>query len=516
MAQNNNYNSAKIYTGTSCGELRVSAPHSKSVISATNNRAKYYAELSEKYKEEARKYKEEAKSYAEKNSDVTMENLENLELSLQKEIALKQPVGDYAFKGDLPRNVSELNNDAEYVVSSELETVVNELKLPDQESQFGKVLITDGEKTHWMGINSFNLFDTKLVDRILTYEETKGWALQGTYVYKESLAGSYYGYPTFYEECLAQKTLATATEITLGENTITIYIHSNGHQFYDIADKEFIDAWFDTYGTAWFYGIDTENERIFLPRNNWFEQATSDISEVGLGVEAGLPNIIGRSTSGIGSTTNSDTLITWIGALGYEVYGSKSNGAGGSTYCQMAVNLDASKFSDVYGNSDTVQPNAVKKLLYICVGNTMNFAGMVNVVNQGMEILEQVNQGFETRIKVDGSNARFPYIVETYVNGTSGYNIYSNRYCEQWGQVSVSTTTNNVAVAFLKEFEDTNYNIQAHLVTNVAFSSNSGTVNVNGAYSTGAVLNRCSATGFYISRLDDDRQIYWRACGYIL
>ena len=65
MEQNNNYNfnSAKIYTGSSCGELRVSTPHSKSVISATNNRAKYYAELSEKYKEEARKYKDEAKNY---------------------------------------------------------------------------------------------------------------------------------------------------------------------------------------------------------------------------------------------------------------------------------------------------------------------------------------------------------------------------------------------------------------------------------------------------------------------
>ena len=398
MEQNNNYNfnSAKIYTGSSCGELRVSTPHSKSVISATNNRAKYYAELSEKYKEEARKYKDEAKNYAEKNADVTIENLEELELSLQKEIATKQPVGDYATRKELPLNVSELNNDAEYVVSSELEAVVEELSLPEQEGNNGKFLITNGSETSWTGINSFNLFDTKLMDRVLTYEETKGWALQGTYVYKEALAGSRYGYPDFYNKVLEEKEDSTATEVVLGENTITMYVNQNGHNFYDIADKEIVDSWFDKNGYAWFYGVDIENERIFLPRNNWFEQLTGNISEVGQSVEAGLPNIEGY----INGVLNSGN-----GAFAYkDAPGSATPNASWANPVSYGYDFDASRSNPIYGNSDAVQPNSVKKLLYICVGNSVNYESVVDVVNQGVEILEQVNQGFETRVNIDATN----------------------------------------------------------------------------------------------------------------
>lgn len=42
-------------------------------------------------------------------------------------------------------------------------------------------------------------------------------------------------------------------------------------------------------------------------------------------------------------------------------------------------------------------------------------------------------------------------IVDTYINGTSGYRIWSDGYCEQWGQ---STTTNGtVSITFVKPFK---------------------------------------------------------------
>ena len=52
--------------------------------------------------------------------------------------------------------------------------------------------------------SGFNLFDTKLVDHVLEEKEAEGWALQGTYVYKDAIAGSRYGYPDFYEKCLEE------------------------------------------------------------------------------------------------------------------------------------------------------------------------------------------------------------------------------------------------------------------------------------------------------------------------
>ena len=111
----------------------------------------------------------------------------------------------------------------------------------------------------------YNLFDPIEKDHILTYEESKGLALLGSYVYKEAVAGSRYGYADFYNKVVAEKEAGTATETTLGENTVTMYVNSNGHIFYDIADKGAVDVWYNTYGKAEFYGVDVENERIFLP-----------------------------------------------------------------------------------------------------------------------------------------------------------------------------------------------------------------------------------------------------------
>ena len=230
------------------------------------------------------------------------------------------------------------------------------------------------------------MFDTILKDHVLAYEESKGLALQGTYVYKEALAGSRYGYPDFYAKVVEEYNQATTTETV---NGVTVKVHSNGHKFYDIANKDAVDEFFNTMGSAWFYGVDTENERIFLPRNNYFEQATGDALEVGQSVEAGLPNITGTWWS-----DGTDAGYSATGAI--QINSTRSdNGTGHSGNTTTPIfDIDASRSSAVYGKSNTVQPNAVKKLLYICVGNTTNYEGVTEVVNQGMEILEQINEGF--------------------------------------------------------------------------------------------------------------------------
>lgn len=144
--------------------------------------------------------------------------------------------------------------------------------------------------------NAYKLFDTRITDYILNFDETEGFALQGTYVYKTAIVGERYGYPNFYNRCLEEKEQGTSTEITLGSSIITMYINGNGHKFYDIADKDVVDTWYNTYGIADFYGVDTKNERIFLPRNDKFIQLTSDTSKVNDCIEAGLPNITGATS----------------------------------------------------------------------------------------------------------------------------------------------------------------------------------------------------------------------------
>lgn len=240
-----------------------------------------------------------------------------------------------------------------------------------------------------------DLFDIVQKDHILTYEETQGFELLGNYVYKEAIAGSRYGYPDFYAKCIEEKEASTATDVTLGENIITMYINANGHQFFDIADKDIIDAFYNSTGTAWFYGIDTTNERVLLPRNDYYFK-NGGAENVGEFVEAGLPELE--------LTNESDVTVQTAGAISaktgsVQIAGNKI-GSGGSTtgYANTSVvgfNLDQNTSmntssstpseitskNSIYGNSETVQPPSVSVLAYMVVGNTSVESAVTDVID---------------------------------------------------------------------------------------------------------------------------------------
>ncbi|MBO5870196.1 MAG: hypothetical protein J6Q89_05545 [Clostridia bacterium] len=49
----------------------------------------------------------------------------------------------------------------------------------------------------------------------------------------------------------------------------------------------------------------------------------------------------------------------------------------------------------------------------------------------------------------------FPYITTSYENGTSGYIVFSNKLCIQWGHSS------NKTVSLMKAYKNTNYVVHA-------------------------------------------------------
>lgn len=146
----------------------------------------------------------------------------------------------------------------------------------------------------------------------------------------------------------------------------------NGHIFYDIADKATVDEIFSQRGEAWFYGVDTENERVFLPRGTR-SQYTVNTDETGDYVEAGLPNIEGNIAL-IDITGTSGAFLT--GKM--KNYAFASAGAGRDTF---NTTFNASNSNPIYGKSDTVQPYATKKLLYIVVGNVKVQSAASDVVD---------------------------------------------------------------------------------------------------------------------------------------
>lgn len=231
----------------------------------------------------------------------------------------------------------------------------------------------------------WNLFDLIQKDHILSFKESQGLALLGTYVYKNSIAGERYGYPTFYETCLNEMQEAIETTITLGSSEVTVYQNSNGHTYYNIADKEIFDNFYLSYGVAWYYGVDTENERIFLPRNDWFFQSGST-NNINSFTDAGLPSITHTHTRGSMNITGQIDYHVWGNGCSGAFYanGRSANKAGTGNdnncpYTRSAFSADRtwsgatsnnSAVDSVYGNSNTVQTKSVKTLIYICVGNT--------------------------------------------------------------------------------------------------------------------------------------------------
>ena len=223
------------------------------------------------------------------------------------------------------------------------------------------------------GNNGLAMFDTIIKDHILTYEESEGLALQGTYVYKEAVAGSRYGYPDFYNKVVEEYNEATNTETV---NGVTVKVNSNGHKFYNIDDKTGIDDFFNTLGTAWFYGVDEENERIFLPRNEYF--AIKGVAPVvGNGITLGLTNgtsnkglwsEIGSNSYGLGAKTSAYGTNVGTGQAGqsFEIFGNGSIG----------ITTDPTK-SGIEAHIETED----NKYLYIVVGNTTATNLVTNVVD---------------------------------------------------------------------------------------------------------------------------------------
>lgn len=274
------------------------------------------------------------------------------------------------------------------------------------------------------GGSGFNLFDTKVSDHILKGEEALGWALQGTYVYKEGVAGSRTGYADFYNKCLAEKENSTATETTLGDNTITMYVNANGHKFYDIADKTVVDNWYNTYGIADYYGVDTENERIFLPRDKYFA-VTGGV--MGNGMTLGLTdgtNNAGVFISNAGLTESSNNYGTNVG-YSFTTTGGLTNNK------SVGVTTDPTK------SGIALEPNT-DKYLYICVGNTKVESALSNVTEITTSENDTLPLFYNFYSKEDMTTTG------AYVNASLGSWLSGNVYATAYNELVNKLGTDNV------------------------------------------------------------------------
>jgi hypothetical protein len=109
---------------------------------------------------------------------------------------------------------------------------------------------------------------------------------------------------------------------------------------------------------------------------------------------------------------------------------------------------------------------------------------------------------FNDKADVDLSNCTKPHIVETYVNGTSWYRVYSDGWCEQGGVVDLNVSG---TINLLKNYIDINYTVTMQTKAT--------------AYTYQAAIDRANQTVssfIYLFNVSDvGSSLLWEAKGYI-
>ena len=98
-------------------------------------------------------------------------------------------------------------------------------------------------------------------------------------------------------------------------------------------------------------------------------------------------------------------------------------------------------------------------------------------------------------------------VIKTYINGASGYRLWSDGYKEQWGTYTESGD-NNGPVTLMLEYSNTNYFVSAQFTG--AYSRERGDFNYS---QEGPAINNRTTTSFNVVTWNGWHGI-WYACGY--
>lgn len=274
--------------------------------------------------------------------------------------------------------------------------------LPSQTGHSGEFLTTDGTDASWAAVSTRNIGE--VVQSTIPLTDAGLHLLDGSLLQ----GGGAYG-------------------------DFVTYIAGLVSDYPDLFDTE--ANWQQSvtdYGVCGKFVYDSVNGTVRLPKITGFTEGAIDTTVLGDLVEAGLPNITGWLNSYNQTYTGG---AFYIGSTG-------NNIASGSTG-NPGTNFDASRSSSIYGNSLTVQPQAIKVLYYIVIATSTK----TNIEVDIDEIMTDLNS------KVDSSDLATIYpVVETYTNGTEWYRVYSDGWVEQGGAMGTNST-----VTLLKPMADTNY-----------------------------------------------------------
>ena len=224
--------------------------------------------------------------------------------------------------------------------------------------------------------NPYSLLDVKWSDKLLN---------NISWLRSEGQANSKAIYNDVYDLILREYNSGVDETETVAGIAIT-YRRGSETNIKVTTNKTAYDSILSATGTAWYYVIDTANETFYLPQSDGFLQFGGS----GEFVEAGLPNIEGKITmiTALSRTSTGGAVYheTSTGETGGVASGSGFGTQGGCHYY-----IDASLSNPIYGNSNTVQPNAVKGYLYFYVGETVQNANLINAGRIEEKLVDKVD-----------------------------------------------------------------------------------------------------------------------------
>ena len=190
---------------------------------------------------------------------------------------------------------------------------------------------------------------------------------------------------------------------------------------------------------------------------------------------------------------------------------SASNTTSGLTSGAIALTNEA-EYSGII--ADTTNAKTYSELRYfVVVANGQ--------INQSMMDWNAWASGLQSKANADLSNCTRPYIVETSDKSIlpSWYRVWSDGWCEQGGEVTVTSETNMIPVTFIKSYVK-----EPSLVTSVSsslsYSSSTTSANVNTVVMRAGTTCLLSTTGFNFCHLRENKNdgagtAHWNAKGYI-
>ena len=237
-------------------------------------------------------------------------------------------------------------------------------------------------------------------------------------------------------------------------------------------------------GVAWYYILDTINQRFKLPRTKFGFTGLRDT--VGGYVEPGVPNLNGYLGSPAFTALGGTDGILFKNT---SVHAAVVAGGGWDAY---QIGFDASRVSSVYNNSNTVQPPATQMYLYFYVGQftqtaTQNTAGLNAELFNGKADVSTV------------AHVVTEFQAPTAANNYTWYRKYADGWVEQGGLKNHSTGTIDITLPIT--MADTNYSVLGSFGTGYSAANNNNFVLV--AYSTTVI------------RLTDNNagSMYWFVAG---